>query len=227
MATAEYWQTLMLTFKLAAITTIILFIVGVPVAYFLTYAKTGITPVLEAIVSMPLVLPPTVLGYYLLIAFSADSSIGNFLINTLGIHLNFTFAGILTGSVIYSLPFMIHPIQSGFQNLPASLREASFTLGKSPSATLWQVLLPNIRPSLVSGIVLSFAHTIGEFGVILMIGGNIKGQTRVASIAVYDEVESLHYNNANAYALILLCISFLILFLLFMYNRKFLSRRVL
>lgn len=227
MATAEYWQTLMLTFKLAAITTIILFVIGIPAAYFLAYAKTGIRPVLEAIVSMPLVLPPTVLGYYLLIAFSADSFIGNFLINTLGIRLNFTFAGILTGSVIYSLPFMIHPIQSGFQNLPASLREASFTLGKSPRATLWQVLLPNIRPSLVSGIVLSFAHTIGEFGVILMIGGNIKGQTRVASIAVYDEVESLNYKNANAYALILLCISFVILFLLFMYNRKFLSRRVL
>jgi molybdate transport system permease protein len=227
MATEEYWQTILLTLKLAGITTLILLVISIPVAYFLTYSRSAFKPFFEAIVSMPLVLPPTVLGYYLLVAFSHDSMFGNFLFRNFGVNLNFTFTGILIGSIIYSLPFMVHPIQSGFQHLPASLREASFTLGKSSLTTLFSVLLPNIRTSLISGIVLCFAHTIGEFGVILMIGGNIKGETRVASIAVYDEVESMHYKNANVYALILLCISFIILFLLFLYNRRSLSRRII
>ncbi|MEJ7740744.1 MAG: molybdate ABC transporter permease subunit [Chitinophagaceae bacterium] len=227
MIQGDYLQTLMLTFKLAGLTTGILLLIGIPLAWFLTYTTLRFKPLLEALVSMPLVLPPTVLGYYLLIAFSTDTMFGKFLFNQFGIRLNFSFEGILIGSVLYSLPFMIHPLQSGFQHLPQSLREASYTLGKSSFTTLTRVLLPNIKPSLISGIVLSFAHTIGEFGVILMIGGNIKGQTRVASIAIYDEVESLHYHSANIYASILLMISFMMLFVLFWYNKQFLSRKVL
>jgi len=227
MIPGDYWQTLLLTFKLAGLTTGILLLIGIPLAWFLTYSSFRLKPVLEALVSMPLVLPPTVLGYYLLLAFSTESFLGSLLLNRFDIRLNFSFAGILIGSLIYSLPFMIHPLQSGFQHLPHSLREASYTLGKSPFTTLWRVLLPNIKPSLVSGIVLTFAHTIGEFGIILMIGGNIQGETRVASIAIYDEVESLHYHSANIYASVLLLISFTILFVLFLYNKLFLSSKVL
>jgi molybdate transport system permease protein len=227
MNSALYWQTIGLTLKLAISTTLILFIIGVPLAYFLNYSKFKIKPMVEAVVSLPLVLPPTVLGYYLLLAFSSESFIGNILVNHLGLRLNFTFEGILIGSVIYSLPFMVHPVQAGFQNLPASLKEASYTLGKSRITTLSKVLLPNIKSSLLSGAVLTFAHTLGEFGVILMIGGNIAGETRVASIAIYDEVESLNFGTANAYALILLFISFFILLTLFWFNKRFLTRRIM
>jgi molybdate transport system permease protein len=227
MTTELYWQTISLTLKLALYTMMILFLIGVPLAYFLNYSKFKLKPVIEAVVSLPLVLPPTVLGYYLLVAFSSESVIGNFLVNYLGIRLNFSFEGILIGSVIYSLPFMVHPVQAGFQNLPASLKEASYTLGKSSFTTFTRVLLPNIKSSLLSGAVLTFAHTLGEFGVILMIGGNIAGETRVASIAIYDEVESLNFETANAYALILLFISFSILFTLFWFNKRFLTRRIM
>jgi molybdate transport system permease protein len=217
------WQPLLLTFRLAAITTLILFLVGIPLAYWIAYTRTRFKPVIETLVSMPLVLPPSVLGFYLLLAFSPQNAFGQWLEQWFHIKLVFSFAGLVIGSVIFSLPFMVHPIQSGFQNLPVSLLEASRTLGKSDMATLFRVLLPNIKPALLSGAVLSFAHTIGEFGVILMIGGNIPGVTKVASIAIYDEVESLNYAAANFYAAVLFAVTFTILLLVYVMNKRLLK----
>lgn len=214
------WQPLLLTFRLAAITTLILFMIGIPLAYWIAYTRTRVKPVIETLVSMPLVLPPSVLGFYLLLAFSPQNAFGQWLEQWFNIRLAFSFAGLVVGSVIFSLPFMVHPIQSGFQNLPASLIEASRTLGKPDVFTLFRVLLPNIKPALLSGAVLSFAHTVGEFGVILMIGGNIPGVTKVASIAIYDEVESLNYAAANFYALVLFVVTFAILLTVYVMNKK-------
>ncbi|WP_324671660.1 molybdate ABC transporter permease subunit [Hymenobacter sp. GOD-10R] len=210
----DYWQTLALTLRLAALTTFLLLGIGTALAYWLAYTRSRIKPLAEVLVGLPLVLPPTVLGFYLLLAFSPDTGLGRFLQHTLGLQLNFTFTGILVGSLFYSLPFMVQPLQAGFERLPPSLAEAAATLGKSRLTTLWRVLLPNCKPALLSGIVLTFAHTIGEFGVVLMIGGNIAGQTRVASIAIYDAVESQHYAQANAYSLVLVGLALLLLLLL-------------
>lgn len=218
------WTPLILTFKLAFITTIILLIFAIPLSYWLAYTKSKIKPVIETLVSMPLVLPPTVLGFYMLIAFSPSNSFGKWLDEWLGLRLIFSFEGLILASVIYSLPFMIHPLQSGFSNLSVSLKEASYVLGKSKTTTLFRVLLPNIKTSLLTGIVLAFAHTIGEFGVVLMIGGNISGKTKVASIAIYDEVESLNYAAANTYSLILFAITFTILLMVYLVNGDYFKR---
>lgn len=218
------WEPLFLTFKLAFVTTIILLLVSIPLAYWLAFSKNKIKPIIETLVSMPLVLPPTVLGFYLLIAFSPSNGFGKWLDEWLGLRLVFSFEGLVFASVIYSLPFMVHPIQSGFSNLSKSLLEASYMLGKSKTTTLSKVLLPNIKPSLLTGIVLAFAHTIGEFGVVLMIGGNMPGVTKVASIAIYDEVESLNYAAANSYSLILFALTFSILLLVYMVNGGYLKR---
>lgn len=216
----DYWQTLRLTLALAASTTALLLLLGLPLAYVLAHGRSRFKPLLEAVVSLPLVLPPTVIGFYLLLAFSDSTALGRLLINRLGLSLNFTFAGILAGSLVYSLPFMVQPLQAGFQQVPRSLTEAAYTLGKSRLTTLWRVLLPNMRPALLSGAVLTFAHTLGEFGVVLMIGGSLPGRTRVASIAIYDEVQSLHYSQANAYALTLLGVAFAILVSLYWFTKK-------
>ena len=200
------WEPLILTFRLAFITTLLLLVVSIPLAYWLAYSRSRTKPVVETLVSMPLVLPPTVLGFYLLVAFSPSNAFGAWIDKWLGLRLVFSFEGLVLASVIYSLPFMVQPIQSGLSNLSPSLREAAYVLGKSRRTTLWKVLLPNIKPSLLTGVVLSFAHTVGEFGVVLMIGGNMPGRTRVASIAIYDEVESLNYPAANTYWLILLAL---------------------
>lgn len=218
------WQPLILTFKLALITTLILFVISIPLAYWLAYSKTKLKPIIETLVSMPLVLPPTVLGFYFLIAFSPSNAFGNWLDEWFGLQLIFSFKGLVLASIIYSLPFMVHPIQSGFSNLSSSLKEASYILGKSKFDTLLKVLLPNIKMSLLTGIVLTFAHTIGEFGIVLMIGGNIPGKTKVASIAIYDEVEALNYSTANTYSLILFIITFIILLFVYLINGGFLKR---
>lgn len=207
--------TMLLTFKVALITTFILLVIGIPLGYFLAFSKSKFTPILETIVSMPLVLPPSVLGFYLLVAFSPQNAFGKFLLETFELKLVFSFYGLIVGSVIFSLPFMINPIQAGFASLPKSLYEAAITLGKGHLSILFRVLLPNISKSLLVGIVVSFAHTIGEFGVVMMIGGNIEGVTRVASIAIYDEVEALNYSLAHQYAFTLFIVTFLILLLTF------------
>jgi len=216
-----------LTLKLAFLTTIILFFISIPVARWLSQKKNIFKTIAEVVVSLPLVLPPTVIGFYLLLAFSPAGAFGKWLEHYFDIRVAFSFGGLLIGSVIYSLPFMVHPILSGLASLPASLEEASYSLGKTKTQTLFKVLLPNIKPSLLTGIVLTFAHTIGEFGVVLMIGGNIPGRTNVASIAVYDEVEALNYHNANVYAAILVGISVIILFLLYLSNRKLQEVKIL
>ncbi len=219
----SFFQTMKLTFELAGITTLILLFIGIPLGYFLSQTKSRLKPIIEALVSMPLVLPPSVLGFYLLLAFSPKNSFGSWLDETFDLRLVFSFEGLVIASVIFSLPFMVHPIQSGFSSLSKSLKEASFILGKSRLETLWYVLLPNIKPSLLTGIVISFAHTVGEFGVVLMIGGNIVGETKVASIAIYDEVEALNYDLANQYAFTLFIISFVILLFVYMINKKMLK----
>ncbi len=218
------WTPLILTFKLAFITTILLLVIAIPLSYWLAYTKSKVKPIIETLVSMPLVLPPTVLGFYMLIAFSPSNSFGNWLDEWLGLRLVFSFEGLILASVIYSLPFMVHPLQSGFSNLSISLKEASYVLGKSKMTTLFKVLLPNLKTSLLTGIVLAFAHTIGEFGVVLMIGGNISGKTKVASIAIYDEVESLNYDAANTYSLILFAITFVILLMVYLVNGGYFKR---
>lgn len=214
------WQPLLLTFRLAFVTTVILFCIGVPFAYWLANTRSRFKPVFETLVSMPLVLPPSMLGFYLLLAFSPAHWFGQWLDRSLGIRLAFSFEGLVIASIIFSFPFLVHPIQAAFQNLPRSLTDAAMVLGKSRLQIFLRVLLPNIKPALLSGTVLAFAHTVGEFGVVLMIGGNIPNQTRVASIAIYDEVESLNYAAANFYAGVLFVLSFLILLVVYLVNRK-------
>ena len=218
------WQPLLLTFKLAGVTTLILCLLGIPFAWWLAQTRLRIKPALEALVSMPLVLPPSVLGFYLLLAFSPGNWFGGMVEHIAGLKLAFSFSGLVVASVIFSFPFMVHPVQSGFQSLPPSLSEAACTLGKSRGQIFLHVLLPNIKPQLLVGIVLAFAHTIGEFGVVLMIGGNIPGKTKVASIAIYDEVEALNYHTANGYSLILFAISFIILLAVFLINGGYIKR---
>ena len=218
------WSPIILTFQLALITTILLFFISLPLAYWLARTRSRLKPVIETLVSMPLVLPPTVLGFYLLLAFSPKYAFGSFLETYLGLRLIFSFEGLVIASILYSLPFMVQPIQAGFSNLPASLSEAAYTMGKSRFTTITRVLLPNIRPSLLTGIVLAFAHTIGEFGVVLMIGGNIPNKTKVASIAIYDEVEALNYEAANAYSLFLLVVAFIILLAVYTINGGYLKK---
>ncbi|MDR3480751.1 MAG: molybdate ABC transporter permease subunit [Burkholderiaceae bacterium] len=217
------WQPLWLTLRLALCATTILLLLGIPLAYWVAYTRTRVKPLVETLVSMPLVLPPSVLGFYLLLAFSPQHAFGQWVEHWLHVRLAFSFAGLVLGSVIFSLPFMVQPLQSGFENLPLSLIEASRTLGKSDFFTLFRVLLPNMKPALLTGTVLSFAHAIGEFGVVLMIGGNIPGVTRVASIAIFDEVESLHYGAANFYAMVLFAVSFAILLIVFLMNRRWIK----
>ena len=209
-----------LTAKLALITTLILLIIAIPLCYWLTYSRFRFKAVIEAIISLPLVLPPSVLGFYILIAFSPENAFGKFLSEYLDLRLVFTFEGLILSSVLYSLPFMVNPILSGLKNLPATLQEASFTLGKSRFTTIIKIILPNIRASLLTGIIMTFAHTIGEFGVVLMVGGSIPEETKVVSIAIYDEVESMNYHNANVYAGILFVFSFLILLTVYLINNK-------
>lgn len=217
------WGPLILTFELALITTALLFLLSIPLAYWLAHSKSKIRPVVEALVSMPLVLPPTVIGFYLLVAFSPTGTFGKFLEDYLGIRLIFSFHGLVLASMIYSLPFMVQPLQAGFKSIPTALSEASYVLGKSKWQTLIKILLPNMKSSILTGLVLSFAHTIGEFGVVLMIGGNIPDQTRVASIAIYDNVEKMDYTAAHNYSIILFTISFVILLLVYLINGGFLK----
>lgn len=216
---------LWLSFYLASVTTLILLLIGIPLAWWMARLRSPLKPLAEALVSMPLVLPPSVLGFYLLLLLSPQFSFGQWLNQTLHLRLVFSFPGLVLGSVIFSLPFMVQPVQAGLQNLSPSLAEASRTLGKSEWFTLVRILLPNIKPALLTGVVLSFAHTVGEFGVVLMIGGNIPGVTKVASLAIYDEVESLNYGAAHVYAGVLVGLSFSVLLLVYVLHRHWERRR--
>jgi len=208
-----------LTLKLAGITTLLLLVIGLPVAWWLSKGRSVFKIIIEAIITMPLVLPPSVLGFYLLLAFSPQHGVGKWLLQTFNVQFVFSFQGLVLASVIYSMPFMIGPIKSALQQLPLSLSQASYLLGKTKWQTFVKVLLPNIKPSLLTAVVLTFAHTLGEFGVVLMIGGNIPNVTRVASIAVYDSVEQMDYASANVYSLILFAITFVMVIAVFVFNK--------
>lgn len=214
------FEPIWLTLKLAGITTIVLLFFAIPIAWGLAHAPRYWRIPLHTMVNMPLVLPPSVLGFYLLEALSPENALGRLLKSQFDFSVAFTFSGLVVGSVLFSFPFMVNPLVAGFDSLPPNLSEAAYVLGKSRWTTLLRVSLPNLRPALLTGIVLSFAHTMGEFGVVLMIGGKIPGVTKVASIAIFDEVESLRFGNAHKYALVLFVLSFAILLTLFTINRK-------
>lgn len=214
------WTPIWLSIQLAGLTSLLLLLIGIPIAYFLAYSSFKGKVILQTLLSMPLVLPPTVLGFYFLILFSTNDGIGLWLQQTLGLQLVFSFEGMLLASVIYSLPFMIQPLQAGFSSVDIKLIEAAECLGKSRGEILRRVLLPLIRPSILSALVLTFAHAIGEFGVVLMMGGSIPGQTRVASIAVYEEVEKMNYGVAHQYSLVLFSLCFALLISLYIINKQ-------
>ncbi len=216
----DFINTLLLTGKLAGWTTIILFIIGLPIAYSLAYKQFMFKSLVEALINMPMVLPPTVLGFYMLVAYSPQNAFGGFLEKYLDTRLAFSFEGVLLASVVFSLPFMIQPLQNGLTAIPVSFREAAYTLGKSKTETFFKVLIPNMIPSIVTALAMTFAHCIGEFGVVIMVGGNMPGETRVASIAIYDEVQALNYDVANQYSFVLFIISLLILTLIYSINGK-------
>ncbi len=218
-------EPLFLTLKLASLTTLILFGLALPLAYWLAYSRFRGKILVEAVIGLPLVLPPSVLGFYLLLAFSPGHFFGAWVEEVFGMRLVFSFPGLVLASVIYSLPFMVYPLQAGLRALPPSLREASYTLGKSAWTTFFRVLLPNAKSAVLTALVLTFAHTVGEFGVVLMIGGSIPGVTKVASVAIYNEVEALNYAAANQYALVLFVVTFAILLLVYSVNNRLLRAR--
>jgi len=208
-----------ITFKLAVLTTLILFVIAIPISYFLAFSKWKGKIILESILMMPIILPPTVLGFYYLNFLGPKTAIGSFFEENLGISFAFSFEGILFGSIIFCTPFMMSPMTSGFRNIPRNLIESTHLLKKSRINALWYVLLPNIKRSILSAILLTFAHTIGEFGVVLMIGGKMK-ETNVASVAIYDEMNALNYDVAHQYAILLLLISFVLIVSLNFLTRK-------
>ncbi|MDG1332025.1 MAG: molybdate ABC transporter permease subunit [Crocinitomicaceae bacterium] len=208
-----------LSLKLALLTSCLLLIIGLPIAYALSQWKSRLKVVVESFVSLPIILPPTVIGFYLLIMFSPENAFGKML-GDAGIQIPFTFTGILLASFIYSFPFMVQPIQKGIESVPDHYKNISYTLGKSKFETFMRIILPNIKRSVITGFVLTFAHTMGEFGVILMIGGNIPGETKVASLAIYSDIEALNYSAAHTYSIILLGISVVIIIALNMLNAK-------
>lgn len=209
-----------LSFKLAFITTVILFLLAIPYAWFLSQSKSKLKPVLEAITALPIVLPPSVIGFYILFSLSSNSSIGAFFEETFGISLVFNFTGLVIASCFYSLPFMVQPIQSGFESINKNMIEASYLAGKSTFITLIKVILPNMKPAILTALVVTFAHTVGEFGVVLMIGGSIAGETKVASVAIFEFVEILDYQSAHIYSGLMLLMSFVILLCVYIFNSK-------
>jgi molybdate transport system permease protein len=211
---------MLLTGKLATWTTVLLLLIGFPLAYLLAYKRFLWKPLLEALINMPMVLPPTVLGFYMLVAYSPSNAFGRFLEQYFDLRLAFSFGGVLLASILFSLPFMVQPLQNGLLAIPVSLREASATLGKSPVTTFFRVLIPNMIPSVVTAVAMTFAHCIGEFGVVIMVGGNMPGETRVASIAIYDEVQAMNYDRANQYSMVLFLISFVLLTVIYSMNSR-------
>ncbi|HET6142715.1 MAG TPA: molybdate ABC transporter permease subunit [Candidatus Acidoferrales bacterium] len=217
------WQAIFLSVKLAISVAAILVAVGMPLAYWVTYSQWRFKFLVEAIVALPIVLPPTVLGYYILVGLGPRHFAGKLWQSIFGHTLPFTFGGLLVASVIYSLPFAVQPFSAGFEAVDRRVIEAAWTLGASRLSTFFRVILPLSVAGAVTGIVLSFAHTIGEFGVVLMVGGNIPGITRTVSIDIYDQVQAANYDSANQTAVALLLFSFAVLALIYGTNRRALS----
>jgi len=214
------WQAFWLTIRLAVVVAAALVILGLPIAYWIAYSTWRWKFLVEAVVALPIVLPPTVLGFYVLVALGSRSPLGRTWQSLTGHTLAFTFGGLVIGSIIYSLPFAVQPFAASFAQVDRRLIAASATLGASKLQTFVRVILPLSIPGLVTGIALSFAHTMGEFGVVLMVGGNIPGITRTVSIDIYDQVQALNYSAANQTALVLLALSFVMLSIVYGVNRK-------
>ncbi len=213
---------LWLSVKLAAITTLILLIVGTAIAWWLANTRSRAKPVVQSLVALPIVLPPTVMGFYLLILLGPYGAIGGWWVELTGSALTFSFLGLVIASCFYSLPFAVQPLQSAFESLGRKELEAAHTLGASPIDAFFSIVVPLSAPGFLTAIVLSFAHTLGEFGVVLMVGGNIPGETRLISIAIYDHVESMNYAAAHALSLTLLGFAFSILLAMYWLNRRWL-----
>jgi len=214
------FEPFIISFKLAGLTTLILFVLSVPLAWWLSQTSSKSKPFFEALTALPIVLPPSVLGFYILVVLSHNSPIGLFFENVFGINLVFNFTGLVVASCFYSLPFMVQPIQGGFETLSKNMLEASYIAGKSKFETIVKVALPNIKPALLTAIIVTFAHTVGEFGVVLMVGGSIPGETKVASVAIYEMVEAMDYTMAHIYSAIMVGISFMVLLSVYIFNSK-------
>lgn len=210
----------LLSFKLAGLTTLILFVLCLPLAWHLSQTRSRTKPFIEAVTSLPIVLPPSVLGFYILYVLSYNSPIGAFFKETFGVDLVFNFTGLVIASCFYSLPFMVQPLQSGFESLNKNMLEASYISGKSRFETVLKVALPNIKPALITAVIVTFAHTVGEFGVVLMVGGSIPDETKVASVAIYEMVEIMDYSSAHIYSGIMLVMSFFVLLGVYTFNRR-------
>ncbi len=218
--TSVDWQAIALTLKLATVVCAALMLIGLPLAYWLTFSRWRWKFLVESVVALPLVLPPTVLGFYVLVAIGARSPIGQVWTTWFGHGLAFTFEGLVIASMLYSLPFAVQPIAAAFSQVDPALLEASSTLGASRPRTFARVVMPLSLKGVLTGAILSFAHTIGEFGVVVMVGGNVPGVTRTVSISIYDDVQALDYASANATALLLVAFSFVVLALVYALNRK-------
>ena len=212
---------LFVTLKLASISTIVLIVVGTPIAWWLSYSHWRYKYFVEAIIALPLILPPTVLGFYLLVSLGPNGPIGSLSSAMGGESLAFTFTGLVIGSVVYSMPFVIQPLQNAFSAIGQRPLEVAATLGASPIDRFFSIAIPMARPGFLTASVLGFAHTLGEFGVVLMIGGNIPGSTQVVSISIYDHVEALEYGQAHALSASLLLFSFVLLLIVYGANRRF------
>lgn len=215
---------LLLSLQLAAVTTLILIILGTPLAWWLSHSDSRLKPAIQAAVALPIVLPPTVMGFYLLIVLGPYGAIGRWWVEVTGEALTFSFAGLVIASCFYSLPFAVQPLQSAFDALGRKELEAARTLGASKLDAFFTIAVPLSVPGFITAIILAFAHTLGEFGVVLMVGGNIPGETRVISIAIYDHVESLDYATAHQMSIVLVVFAFAILFSMFLLNRRLLRR---
>jgi molybdate transport system permease protein len=216
----EFFEALWLTIRLAFVSTALLVIIGVPVAQWLARGKGRIPLVAEVLLTLPIVLPPTVIGFYLLVVFAPQTWLGGLWTRLLGQPLAFSFAGLVAGSVIYSLPFAIQPFRAGLAAVPRELLDVARISGASALETFWHVTLPLAGSGIAAGVVLSFAHTLGEFGVVLMIGGSIPGRTRVASIALYDEVQKMNYAAAHAYSAVLVAVAFILILAVTLLQRR-------
>lgn len=214
------WIAIGVTLKLATLTAVILLVIGLPIAYWLSFSRWRWKFLIESVVALPLVLPPTVLGFYILVAIGPHSPLGQWYTVLVGSPLPFTFQGLLLASILYSLPFAVQPFSAAFEQVDRRLIEASWTLGVSRLKTFFKLVIPLSMAGVVTGFVLSFAHTLGEFGVVLMVGGNIEGETRTVSIDIYDEVQALNYAGAAKTALFLLVVSYVVLLLVYAMNRR-------
>jgi len=214
------WQAFWLTLQLAVTVSAVLLVIGLPIAYWIAFSGWRWKFLVEAVVALPIVLPPTVLGFYVLVALGPHSPLGRWWISLTGHTLAFTFSGLVIGSILYSLPFAVQPFAASFAGVDRKLLAASATLGASPVRSFFRITLPLSVPGLITGVALSFAHTMGEFGVVLMVGGNIPGVTRTVSIDIYDRVQASDYTGANGTALVLLAFCFVVLVVVYSLNRK-------